>query len=505
MFAPFQLSFRGAMKLISNFCTLFVYFCLTNLASTSKFEQISDCYLYDLSTTSGIDNVTFTCTGIDHDNLVFTTSNKLKCSNTRSYTDYKRPGTIDFRNCRLPTIKRNYFEMFHNMHTFIISNVELETLQMDIFREAKNVTKLDVSQNNLNEIPRLIFFNAVKLKHVTFFNNSIKRVDPTAFEGAIRLETLNLSHNQINEIDSRTFTLPNLLVLDLSNNNLTKLDDHTFDKLVHMKQLNLSFNTIGNLNMKTFIQLINLEDLNLRRANISHMQSDTFSHQYKLVSLDLSENSLKKLDFNLFLPILHDLQSLRLSKNQLKDLNGFRNSLFPQLKLLDVQGNQFNCSYLAQFMVSINWEKIHLHLDVSSIDANSANKSNIRGISCATTYSREGEDGETTFNEQIAVKTTHYQINENTPKFSNFSNDPIKNFALMFLCIAFTIFVFLYIVANLNKLRSQLPCPLCFQRVTNHSSEDNAVDVLTYKRVRKHWSKENVVELQMNEYCDSKN
>lgn len=485
------------MKLISKFCTLFVYFCLTTLTSTLKLEHISDCYFYNLNTTPGIDNVTFTCTGIDNENVVFTTSNKLKCSNSRFSIDYEWPGTIDFHNCRLPTINRNYFEMFHNMHTFIISNVELDTLQMDIFREAKNVTKLDVSQNNLNEIPRLIFFNAVKLKHVTFFNNSIKRVDASGFEGAIRLETLNLSHNQINAIDSRTFTLPNLCDLDLSNNNLTKLDDHTFDKLVNLKQLNLSFNTIGNLNMKTFTQLINLEDLNLRRTNISHIQSGTFSHQYKLVALDLSENNLKKLDFNLFLPILHDLQSLRLSTNQLKDLNGFRNSLFPRLNSLDVQGNEFNCSYLSQFMGSINWEKIHLHLDVSTIDANSANKSNIRGIICATTYTRESEDVETTY-EQIAVKTTQYHVNQNAPKLANFSDDPIKNFALIFICIAFTIFVFLFIVVNLNELRNQLPCPICFQRATNRSSE-GAVDVLHYQRVRKHWSKENVVELQMNE------
>lgn len=455
------------MELTSNLCTFIVYLCLVNRASSLKYEFVDHCHFYNRGETLGIDNVTFICDDRDRENSVFKTSG-FECSNYLTQINYKWPGTIDFQNCQFSTIKRNYFETFFNMHTFIISNVELKALQIDIFRDARNVTKLDVSQNQLVEIPELIFFNAEKLKYLSFFNNTIERVDFRAFEGATRLETLNLSYNRINEIDSRTFILSNLLVLDLSNNNLTKLVDHTFDKLVTLKQLNLSFNNIGNLVINTFIYLSKLEVLNLRRTNLSNIQLGTFSHQHKFVSLDLSENNLNKLDFKLFFPILKDLRSLRLAKNQLKDLDGFRNSLFPQLNSLHMQGNQFNCSYLVHFMESVSWEKIHFDLDVSSLDAN---KSNIRGISCDMTDAGENVDGATT---QIAAKTTPNLSNPNTPTtFTNNVDLSAIEISLIFLCIATVIFIILYAVANLNKIR----CQFAF-----------------YQRHRKSESKENVVE-----------
>lgn len=187
-----------------------------------------------------------------------------------------------------------------------------------------------------------------------------------AFEGAIKLETLNLSNNQIIGLESSTLCcIPDLLLLDLSNNNVTKLSENIFDKLLKLKELNLSFNSIGDLEISTFTYLINLEHLSLRRTNLSNVQRGTFLHQHKLVSLDLSENNLKKLNFTLFSPIQRDMRSLRMGDNNLNNLYGFRNTLFPQLNLLDIQGNPFNCSYLAHFMESVDWD---LHFNVSSMD-----------------------------------------------------------------------------------------------------------------------------------------
>lgn len=455
-----------------NLLSLISYLCLRNFASSLKYEHISDCRFYNISITPGIDNVTYICAGNDNEKAVFLMDSKqIKCSNSRRESNIW-PGTIDFQNCRFPTMTRNYFEMFENMHTFIISNVELETMQMNIFREAKNVSKLDISQNKLVEIPSLIFFNAINLKYVDFSNNTIKRVDPMAFEGATNLLTLNLSHNQINELDSCISKLPNLLTLDISNNNISKLHEHAFDKLINLKQLNLSYNAIGNLDIKTFSYLINLEDLNLKQTNLSNIQLGTFSQQHKLVSLDLSENSLKKLDFKLFIPILRDLRSLYLGKNQLKDLNGFRNTLFPQLNSLDIQVNQFSCAYLTNFMDSVNWEKIHLYLDVNSIDKH---QSNIRGIGCDDSQERKTE--ETSF--LMVDELQSAQISQGYKDASTIQdyNDAIMKMSLVFLCVAFTIYIILFTVANLNQIHSQLAKPLVFYRENRkHLTEENVVE-----------------------------
>ncbi len=445
--------------------SMFVYLFVINLVSSLKYEHIGDCHFYGVSyTIRGLDNVTFICADHNNEDAIFLGS-QTKCSNKQPEQNYW-PGTVDFQNCRFPTMNRNYFEMFSNMHTFIISNVELEKMQMEIFREAKNVSTLDVSHNKLTEIPSLIFFNAVKVKYVDFSNNAIKHIGSMAFEGATKLQTLNLSNNQIELLDSSTFNRTNFISLDLSNNSLTKLPEHIFDPLVNLKRLNLSFNEIVLLDIKIFSYLIQLEYLNLKRNNLSDIKLGTFSQQHKLVSLDLSGNSLKTLNFKLFFPILQDLRSLHLGENQLKDLNGFRNALFPQLNSLDIQCNRFSCTYLAKFMESINWEKLHLRLDVNLINVH---KSNIRGISCDDSEEPQPEDSDTLFKGLVTRQTIE------TNKDSN--DDATTKISLIFICVALTVFLILFTVANLNQIYTQLlKYSMCYERFGRYSPKEDVVE-----------------------------
>lgn len=445
--------------------------CFIRLTYSAKYEHISDCHFYSRSTTPGVDNITFICAGIDQESKVFTSAERLVCSNMRSSQYFLWPGTIDFENCQFSALKRNFFQMFFNMHTFLIPNVGLKDLQMDFFRDMKNVSTLDVSQNQLLEIPSLIFFNAINLKCVDFSNNTIKNISVLAFEGAVKLETLNLSYNQLNEVDPRALALPKLHTLDLSNNNLTKVKN-VFDKLVNLRNLNLSFNSIGNLEVDTFIYQPNLENLNLRRTNISIIQLGTFSLQHKLITLDLSENNLKTLNFKLFSPVLSQLKSLRMANNQLQNLNGFRNKLFPRLELLDIQGNLFDCSYLAYFMESIDWKDIHLHLDVSSFDPH---RSNIRGINCDDTVYLEitTDEGNVL---GIESETRIMRQHQNEPN-NDYHDDLIIKISLIFLCITSTMYLILFSIANLDKIRNQLPgLPIRLGRNTQRLSKENVVE-----------------------------
>lgn len=146
-----------------------------------------------------------------------------------------------------------------------------------------------------------------------------------------------------------------------------------------MERLDLSFNPVTELKPEVFLHLIKLRYLSLRQINISSIARGTFSHQQYLVSLDLSENSLKTMDFKLFLPILPLLRTLELYSNQLEELVHFRNSLLPQLREFYIQNNNFNCSYLEYFMESVNWEKLQMPIDLNLVDFE---RQNIRGVNC---------------------------------------------------------------------------------------------------------------------------
>lgn len=457
--------------------------------TSQKYEFISDCIFYSRSTTPGFDNVTFICSGDQNKNVFLI--NKVRCSNLKHdyfiyqypyqyqhqqqpYYDseFTWPGTIDFKDCRFAKMpKINFFETFPNMHTFIISNVDLETFPTETFRKATNIKILIANNNRFKEVPALGFVNADKLRILDFSGNIIERIDSLAFFGLNNLETLdlaqnnltkfddgvfklpnlqllNLSHNQISGLNSNVLTMPSLLELNLAENNLTSFDGHIFNQLSKLKKLNLSFNPIAELKPETFAFLIDLKHLSLRRTNISSIRMGTFSHQHKLTSLDLSENSMKTLDFKLLYPVLPDLISLRLSNNQLSELKNFRNSLFPQLVLLDIQRNNFNCSYLEYLMESVNWEDLELSINPYLVDFS---KPNIRGINCG----ESNQNSTMKINEkEVYVKT---QRNLSHRKSDQMLNDSISTVVLQtIMCFIMFAFLILFVILNRAKIYNRL-------------------------------------------------
>lgn len=149
-----------------------------------------------------------------------------------------------------------------------------------------------------------------------------------------RMLKFNISNLELETLQITPTNIPDLITLDVSHNNLRNLSEMTFVLLANLKHLDLSFNPIGNLDVNVFKYVDELEDLKLRKINITNIKLGTFASLQELTSLDLSENNLKKLDFANFYPVMHHLRILHLDKNQLSDINGFRNTLFPQLILL---------------------------------------------------------------------------------------------------------------------------------------------------------------------------
>lgn len=393
---------------------------LFSFVSSVKYQHISDCEIVVVDNNFPYYNVTFVCGETDNENIIFERPGHIRCL-VDYYYDDARVTSISFENCRFERINNSFFEPFGNLHVLNISYLELQSIDFDLssvtnliasnnnlsefpsqlfvdpaqlqhldlannaiaridsshFDLATNLTTLNLSDNLLVEIPTHLFANTTKLTHADFSNNSIHQVHPNSFADAVRLISLDLSWNELKEFDG--IAPPNLLTLDLSYNSLKNFTS-TSGGLPKLKILNLSFNNFNfELYRGTFAHLMNLEHLNLKNTSISGIELGAFSFQSKLISLDLSENNLPTLDFGLFLPILRDLQSLNLAGNQIRRLDGFDNALFPQLNLLDLRNNLFDCAYLKIFMKSVNWENINFPLNPNEIDLW---KPNIRGVNC---------------------------------------------------------------------------------------------------------------------------
>lgn len=344
-----------------------------------KFGHISDCFFYNGSG----QKLTLICEGPDNERRIFARTGQSMCLNAITM-DNDWPHLVNFENCHFKALRLNFFVLFPNIRTFVVSNVGLQTLQIYMIREGKQLRHLIASQNNLTEFPSRLFATENQISHIDLSYNKIKRVDPDGLENAKCLEVLNLSYNQIARLDPLFVynRVPNLSIMDLSHNNLRNLSERFFETATALRQLDLSYTFIGNLKFGIFSCLPNLEFLNLRCVNITHIQPGTFTYQRRLSTLDLSENKLKRINFDLTMASHCNLRTLRLGRNRLRDLKGFRVALFPRLNLLDIQDNKFNCTYLQSFMKNMKWEKLHFVTDSVSTNATDPRQPNIRGIHC---------------------------------------------------------------------------------------------------------------------------
>lgn len=443
------------------------------LVSSEKYEFISGCRKEGFVFTRVL---TFVCGEIDNEEKIFTNSSSVSCGdNTGMYMN--RGGEVTFENCKFIEFNASYFKYLLPFEVFNASDVELDLLMSETFQNLTQLKRLILSHNNLVRIPHLLFADTNKLAKMDFSFNRLESIDPFAFEKAKNLEVLDLSCNVLTTIDERSFqNLASLKTLNISYNRLKDLDLHILptslkvldlsvnemkkidscNHLVNLKYLDLSFNLVSTLKVDTFANLLNLEHLKLRQMNLSNIQLGTFSHQHKLISLDLSENELKKINFKLFFPIFHDLKSLDLSDNYLTDLNGFQNELFPQLSLLDIKENQFNCSYLTDFMDAVNWEKLRL-----SIDINSANplQPNIRGILCKHVDIEEDNI--------IEDNSNKYRIKLNISLQKLNKNMFIIEMSIIFICIATCLYFIASLLLHLDKIYEVVRICCCLKKQTS--------------------------------------
>lgn len=305
-------------------------------------------------------------------------NNELKEIPTSLFATAGSVTKVDLSYNKIRRIEAQHFIGANELKMLDLSGNQIVALDEHAFEGLVNLTHMNLAYNRINEFHPFSFVGLKRLYHLDLSHNSISMLKDRTFANLSRLNQLQLSYNQINQIESFAFAdAHSLLRLDLSHNNIS--DEQIFDNLYNLMHLDLSHNPINEIGIGTFAKLIKLEHLDLGHTNLTDIELGTFSYQRGLISLDLSENNLKTLDFGLFLPAFRYMDSLYLDGNQLSDMNGFNNSLFPRLNALGITNNKFNCTYLKRFMRSVAWEQIRLPVDRMPLNIH---RTNIRGVAC---------------------------------------------------------------------------------------------------------------------------
>ncbi|XP_055301909.1 leucine-rich repeat-containing protein 15-like [Sitodiplosis mosellana] len=309
---------------------------IENIANPSKYHHIGACYYYD-HPKYGRSHLTLVCVKSYGQYNFFTSNVSSICLNHQQLNSqgYRKTwvGSMNFDQvCERPELPNNLFKVYSNLDTFNMSYLGLTSLPVNMFWHAAKLIRLNVSHNQLEEIPSFLFHKTVKLTEVDFSFNKINTIDDFAFAGDFNLEKMYLSHNKLNDLNEKIFKyLSHLKHFDICGNNLVEIKPGLFSSLTKLQTLNLAFNRLKTLN-----------------AN----------------SLPTHLNQMKSLSFE---------------NNQLQEFIGFNSAHIGKMKIIGIDSNRFNCSYLHTLLQLISWK----NLDTIS------NRINCSNVESTTTEANE--------------------------------------------------------------------------------------------------------------------
>lgn len=298
-----------------------------------------------------------------HNNLVEIPANLFNQSDNLTDIDFSFNKITQFDSDALPLI--------NHVTTLNLSFNNISEFNVNTFQKLIELKRLLLSNNQIADVPSFLFHKTERLNEVDFSFNKIKNVDKFAFSGDLNLKKLNFSHNQLTILHPKIGeTLTNLTHLDISWNQITSSTSDSFQRLESLTYLDLSGNSIKSLNAQSFGGLVKLQQLILSQNSLVEIASDTFSTLRSLQILDLTNNLLKTLNVNIFAATPNQLKIVDIANNRLRELNGFTKESVPNVKIVGIDQNLFNCSYLEELFQSITWK----HLDSIS-----------KRINCSTT------------------------------------------------------------------------------------------------------------------------
>lgn len=355
-----------------------IWFCfilLTNRVSITSAESFVSCssYFYD-------DDffVQFDCAFLDdkmsHRNYFDKNVISNVCNTTKSISiPFSSATTIRLTNCRLPNLPHHFLQRLEHAETIQLNGCGITAIDNGILSGGLiGLSTISMSQNGLTELPGFLFSQTPNISELNLSLNRISHIDPNTFRGTVkRLKIVNLSHNNIETIDKQLFMdainlveldlghnfieqfrvdlskMKDLTVLSLDNNKITKLDCTIFDLTTNTINILVNYNHIREVDLNCSNAQLESLDLILNDNQLTHLTFPKSNLLNGLAKLRASRNHIESITFQ---QPFRQLTHLHLNANNLKDLFGWDEAMFPKLEYLDITSNQFNCSYASVFL-----------------------------------------------------------------------------------------------------------------------------------------------------------
>lgn len=287
---------------------------------------------------------------------------------------------LNFENSSLDFLLPGIFTTFSELTILNASGLQLQTISEQQFKSAYKLENLILSNNKITLFNTSFLSESKNLEELDVSNNEIKFLDFKALQENNNILTkLNISHNVLTHVviseNIVSFDASNNLLehfeismesqlnhLDLSANKLSNEDKKYLKNLRSIKYLNIGDMLLEPLEIDLFVEMEDLKSLILRNTGITKIKFGTFSNLKNLEILDLSDNKITELDVNM-LTVLNNLKTLSINGNQIVTINLFHQRskiLLQNLKEINIEGNNWECSFLAQLYQSLTLAKIEV-------------------------------------------------------------------------------------------------------------------------------------------------
>ena len=257
----------------------------------------------------------------------------FKChSNILGYREYKMDCDV------FPNISKVLIFYPTYMKVLELINNNITQVSETAFQGLYMLVELSLSKNNIELLKDNLFEDLLHLLHLDLSRNRLNSLKPRVFNGLGELRRLEISYNQLTYLDESVFKrLSNLTYLYL-NNNILKL---VTSKLLNLPQLRVLYLSNNDLNLTSgvFSKLNGLWYLSLWNTTQSELPVNVFTGLYSLLHLLFDWNNVNGINAEYFYN-LKTINSLHLSRCQLRTLEGYLFRYLTKLELLSIQRNE---------------------------------------------------------------------------------------------------------------------------------------------------------------------
>ncbi|KAG5670749.1 hypothetical protein PVAND_000990 [Polypedilum vanderplanki] len=273
-----------------------------------------------------------------------------------------------------------YFNLMFNQIEKIIPNANSKGKKMFNFLVLNNnrlkyfdydcssVDSLYLTNNELEDFKT----NNCKLQSIYLDSNNLKNIKIDS------VTNLNIIRNP--NLTNLTLNVQNLKMLWIGNSPNLKWSQRNLYYAQNLKNLYIDGDFLGEPKIGTFSSMTSLKFLYLKNSALKHIEHGMFSYQKNIETLDISNNNLGSIDINM-LSSMKKLKSIKISGNKLTKLDDVRNikKLFPELEKIDLNYNNWNCSYLVKLIQKLDEKGINVEPFFFDVVKSAPN---VMGIAC---------------------------------------------------------------------------------------------------------------------------